>query len=59
MNTPKWALSDECKDELRRREEEIVQAVKEAERNEDEECDDEDLESDQSADESDLDFDEV
>lgn len=59
VNNPKWALSDEWKDELRRREEEIVQAVEEAERNEDEECDDEDLESDQSVDESDLDFDEV
>ena len=32
VNTRKWALSDEWKDELRRREEEIVQAVEEAER---------------------------
>ena len=32
VNTPKWALSDEWKDELRRQEEEIVQAVEEAER---------------------------
>ncbi|XP_044166983.1 uncharacterized protein LOC122951003 [Acropora millepora] len=59
VNTPKWALSDEWKDELRRREGEMVQAVEEAERNEDEECDDEDLKSDQSVDESDLDFDDV
>ncbi|XP_044184318.1 uncharacterized protein LOC122947036 [Acropora millepora] len=59
VNTPKWALSDEWKDELRRGEGEMVQAVEEAERNEDEECDDEDLKSDQSVDESDLDFDDV
>jgi len=32
VKTPKWALSDEWKDELRRREEEMVQAVEEAER---------------------------
>ena len=32
VNTPKWALSDQWKDKLRRREEEIVQAVEEAER---------------------------
>ena len=32
VNTPKRALSDEWKDELRRREEEMVQAVEEAER---------------------------
>jgi len=31
VNTPKWALSDEWKDELRRRQEEMVQ-VQEAER---------------------------
>ena len=32
QDKPKWALSDEWKDELRRREEEMVQAVEEAER---------------------------
>jgi len=31
VNTPKWALSDEWKEELRRREEEMLQ-VEEAER---------------------------
>jgi len=42
VNTPKWALSDEWKEELHRREEEMVR-VEEAERNDNEACDDEEI----------------
>lgn len=59
LNTPKWALSDEWKDELRRRDEEMIQVQEfEAERNDNERCEieNEDYESDQSEDAADLHF---